>query len=62
LNMSRNAKVKKKRGNGQTWEEKVAAVLLYWQALATPGICYVRALWPLDSPIVQGQLQHTSVQ
>jgi hypothetical protein len=29
LNMSRNAKVKKKRGNGQTWEEKVAAVLLY---------------------------------
>jgi hypothetical protein len=29
LNMSTNAKVKTKRGNGQTWEEKVAAVLLY---------------------------------
>jgi hypothetical protein len=52
-NMSRNAQMKKKEGGGkgQTLGEKVAAVTLVPAVLATPGICNVRALWPLEIPI-----------
>jgi hypothetical protein len=51
LEMPRWKEKKKEGAKGRPGEKKVAAVTLVLTALATPGICNVRALWPLEIPI-----------